>query len=340
MFPLVRYAVELRPEFFERLRPEPEQALASDVYAVHDASAFQYSKMLGDLERVKSLANHERAPTGPPSLRFRVGMAHREGNRVATADRLRIRKGSFVCIRVHSWFAKSENDRYLPKKMSLNFEPRVMRVLEEIERFGLSHDSTQTDRKQKMLNLERSTAELIHILLLSSGRKRVLEIGTSNGFSAIIVGATLQSIDGAVPLTTIERDPIKVGGARRNIEHAKLSFIVQVIQGSATEVINELTGPFDCVFFDADRVSAPEQLRLLLPKLEPDVLLLADNVLSHPQEVQAYIDAVAQLPGFVAATVPVGKGLHIAYRREETIWSNRPGVPEVWSTEQHDSDKF
>jgi predicted O-methyltransferase YrrM len=212
------------------------------------------------------------------------------------------------------------------QKMSLNFEPRVMHVLEEIERFGLSHDPTQTDRKQKMLNLERSTAELIHILLLSSGRKRVLEIGTSNGFSAIIIGATLQSMDGAVPLTTIERDPLKVAGARKNIQHADLSFVVQVIQGSATQVVNELAGPFDCVFFDADRVSALEQLQILLPKLESDVLLLADNILSHPQEVEAYIDAVAQLPGFVVTTVPIGKGLHIAYRREETISRQPLGV--------------
>src|SRR5208282_2944387 len=93
--------------------------------------------------------------------------------------------------------------------MSLKFNPRVLRVLDEIERFGLSYDSVQTDRQLKMLNLERSTAELIHVLLLSSARKRVLEIGTSNGFSAIVIGAALQVIDGAVPLTTIERDPAK-----------------------------------------------------------------------------------------------------------------------------------
>jgi predicted O-methyltransferase YrrM len=202
--------------------------------------------------------------------------------------------------------------------MSLNFNPKVTRVLNEIERFGLSHDRVQADRKQKMLNLERSTAELIHILLLSSGRKHVLEIGTSNGFSAIVIGATLQSIEGAVPLTTIELDPLKVAGARTNIAHANLSFIVQVIQGSATEVVNELAGPFDCVFFDADRLSASEQLQILLPKLESDVLLLADNVLSHPQEVDAYVAAVEQLPGFVSITAPVGKGLHVAHRREET----------------------
>jgi predicted O-methyltransferase YrrM len=71
--------------------------------------------------------------------------------------------------------------------MSLNFNSRVLRVLDEIERFGLSHDPLQTDRQLKMLNLERSTAELIHLLLLSSARKRVLEIGTSNGLVRLLL---------------------------------------------------------------------------------------------------------------------------------------------------------
>ena len=200
--------------------------------------------------------------------------------------------------------------------MSVNFNPRVARVLDEIEQFGVSHDPTQTDRQLKMLNLERPTAELIHVLLLSSARKKVQEIGTSNGFSAIVIAATLEAIEGAVPLTTIERDPVKASGARRNIAQANLGCMVQVIQGSATEVVHDLAGPFDCVFFDADRLSAREQLQILLPKLAPNVLLLADNVLSHLQEIADYIAEVGQLPGFVSVTVPIGKGLHVAYRQK------------------------
>jgi predicted O-methyltransferase YrrM len=87
------------------------------------------------------------------------------------------------------------------------------------------------------------------------------------------------------------------------------------MEGNATEVVAGLRGPFDCVFFDADRVSAPSQLRLLLPKLRDDVLLLADNALSHPDEISAYKTFVEQLPGFICTLTPVGKGLHIAWRR-------------------------
>jgi predicted O-methyltransferase YrrM len=76
-----------------------------------------------------------------------------------------------------------------------------------------------------------------------------------------------------------------------------------------------LEGPFDCVFFDADRISAPRQLDVLMPKLQADVLLLADNVLSHPEEISGYLSAVSGLADFSSVTVPVGKGLNIAYRQ-------------------------
>jgi predicted O-methyltransferase YrrM len=61
-------------------------------------------------------------------------------------------------------------------------------------------------------------------------------------------------------------------------------------------------------------VSAPAQLDLLVPKLAPDVMILADNVLSHPQEVAGYLEALEELPGFDRMVIPVGKGLSIAYR--------------------------
>ncbi len=75
-----------------------------------------------------------------------------------------------------------------------------------------------------------------------------------------------------------------------------------------------MAGPVDLVLFDADRVSAPRQLALLLPKLSPRVTVMHDNALSNPGELAAYLAAVAALPGFVHTVVPVGKGLSVASR--------------------------
>ncbi len=192
--------------------------------------------------------------------------------------------------------------------------PSLTDLLDELAREGAVHDEQQAEHRKKRLNLEKETARLVHFLLVYGQRKRVLEIGTSNGYSALWIADALSSIPGAEPLITIERDPEKAEQARGNLARAGLERWVDCRVGEASEMAATLAGPFDAVFFDADRVSAPEQLRILLPKLEPGVLLLADNAHSHPEEIAAYIAAVESLPDFRSMVAPVGKGLHIAYR--------------------------
>ena len=188
------------------------------------------------------------------------------------------------------------------------------RLLGVLEIEGQRNDAQEKDRKKKFLNLERPTAELIYVLLQASRRKRVLEIGTSNGYSAIWIAAALKHCEDA-RFISIEILPEKLALARKNLARAGFEHELDLMEGHATDVVARLSGPFDCVFFDADRVSAPSQLQLLLPKLSDDVLLLADNALSHPEEISAYKDVVEKLPGFICTLTPVGKGLHIAWRR-------------------------
>ncbi len=188
-------------------------------------------------------------------------------------------------------------------------------VLARLAEFERDNDAGQQDRARKMLNLERETAEFLHLLVRATNRKQVLEIGTSNGVSAIWIASALQGSADAQPLVTIERDSGKQAQAAENIRLAGLREHVRLRLGDATEVAGSLLGPFDCVFFDADRVSAPGQLAILLPKLAPDCLLLADNALSHPGELAGYRAMIEQLPGFNSLLVPIGKGLHLAHRK-------------------------
>jgi len=187
-------------------------------------------------------------------------------------------------------------------------------LLRELEITGERNDAQETDRKKKFLNLERPTAELLYLLLGISGSKNVLEIGTSNGYSTIWIAAALGHLADA-RFISVEILPEKLALARKNLARAGLEQRVELNEGDATDVVARLEGLFDCVFFDADRLSAPSQLRLLLPKLSDEVLLLADNALSHPEEISAYRKMVEGLPNFVGTLTPVGKGLHIAWRR-------------------------
>ncbi len=182
---------------------------------------------------------------------------------------------------------------------------------------GQRHDAQEQEHSRKLLNLEPETAQLLHILLRSSRRTRLLEIGTSNGYSTIWLASAVSAMGGRV--MSIERDAQKQALADEHLRQIGLREVVDLICGDGTEIIAGLPGPFDCVFFDADRFSAPAQLSQLLPKLTPDVLLLADNVLSHPTEIAGYLQALEALPHFERVIVPIGKGLSVAYRaaREE-----------------------
>lgn len=189
-------------------------------------------------------------------------------------------------------------------------KPEVRRLLAELEQQGQAHDARETDHSRRMLNLEPPTAELVSILAQSSRARNVLEIGTSNGYSTIWLAASVAPSGGRV--TSIDRNPEKHRMARENLNQAGLLESVDLRTGDATDVIAALPGPFDLVFFDADRTSAPKQLELILPKLARPALILADNALSHPEQIAGYLAAIHNL-NFQHVVVPVGKGLSIAY---------------------------
>lgn len=195
-------------------------------------------------------------------------------------------------------------------------EADIRAFLAELYEMGRQNDTREQERSKKMLNLEPETAQFLHILLRSSRRTRLLEIGTSNGYSTIWLAWALSANGGRV--ISIDRDAHKQALADANLRHAGLREGVDLKSGDATEIVASLSGPFDCVFFDADRYSAPAQLALLVPKLTPDALVLADNVYSHPNEIAAYLQALEALPHFDRVVVPIGKGLSIAYRSAES----------------------
>jgi predicted O-methyltransferase YrrM len=190
-------------------------------------------------------------------------------------------------------------------------DANIRKLLERLEAEGLKHDSTETQHSRKLLNLEPPTAEVVAILLRIAQVRNVLEIGTSNGYSTIWLAATVGPQGGRV--TSVDRDPQKHAMAGENLAAADLLQYVDLHLGDATEVVTRLAGPFDCILFDADRVSAPQQLDLLLPKLSRPALLLADNAISHPDQIGGYLVRVEEIDHISHTIIQVGKGLSVAY---------------------------
>jgi predicted O-methyltransferase YrrM len=198
------------------------------------------------------------------------------------------------------------------QEFKIAMDQQLRQLLRELEERGRENDARATERSRMMLNLEPASAQLVSILVRASGVTRALEVGTSNGYSTIWLAWSLKPAGGRI--ISLDRNPEKHVLARENLRRAGFLDIVELRTGDATEVVRGLAGPFDLVFLDADRRKFPEIMEALLPKIASRAVVIADNVHSHPEEIAGYLKLISSLPDFEHTTVPIGKGLSIAYR--------------------------
>jgi caffeoyl-CoA O-methyltransferase len=117
---------------------------------------------------------------------------------------------------------------------------------------------------------------LLEVLVFASGARRVLEIGTYSGYSALSMARGLPT-DGRID--TCEIDPLRAEFARRYIQRSPYADRITVHVGPAGETIERLDGPFDLVFVDADKTGYDAYYEAVLPKLTLRGLIVFDNTL-------------------------------------------------------------
>jgi len=188
----------------------------------------------------------------------------------------------------------------------------LLEFLDELAQFGEDNDARETARPRRMLNITSDTGRLLWVLVRATGATRILEVGTSNAFSTIWLADAARSTGGRV--TTLELNPDKIAMARANLDIAGLAGLVDIIEGRAAETLPAIPGPFDLVFLDADRPSYLTYLELVVPKLRQGGMLIADNITSHAQELEAYVGRVQSHPQLFSVSVPIGNGEEIAVK--------------------------
>jgi caffeoyl-CoA O-methyltransferase len=130
------------------------------------------------------------------------------------------------------------------------------------------------------INVSPVLGKFLFMLAKLIRARRILEIGTLAGYSAVWLGRALPQ-DGC--MITLEIDPLHAKIARRNLARAKLLGPVEVREGAATELLAGLAAageaPFDLIFIDADKESYTDYLELTLKLSRPGTLIAADNVI-------------------------------------------------------------
>jgi predicted O-methyltransferase YrrM len=186
-------------------------------------------------------------------------------------------------------------------------------LLSELERFGEANDKATTERPRRMLNITRDTGEFLAVLVQATAARRVLEIGTSNGYSTLWLANAARAMGGAV--TTVELSDYKVGLARQNFSRSGLAASITLVQDDAGRVLERaVDASFDLIFLDAERPEYPGWWPHLKRVLRPGGLLVVDNATSHPEQMAPFVALVKADADFTTSLVPVGNGEFLAVK--------------------------
>ena len=176
---------------------------------------------------------------------------------------------------------------------------------------GREHDERHTERLARWRNVEPETAELLGVLVRAKRARRVLEIGTSNGYSTIWLADATETTGGTV--LSIEIEPSRTALARENLARVGLEDRVELKTEDAVQTLRALPDhAFELTFLDAERPHYVGYWHDLIRTLAPGGLLAVDNAISHANELvdfRAVVDADARV---TQALVPIGAGLLLA----------------------------
>jgi predicted O-methyltransferase YrrM len=189
-------------------------------------------------------------------------------------------------------------------------DSRVRSVLARLE------EEDQAERAQGLPQAVRAravaptTGRFLFSLVAPQAGCDVLEIGGSRGFSTIWLAAGARILGGQV--TSLELDPAKCAAWRLNVADAGLEEWAELIEGDAFDTLRRVDGAFDLVFLDAEKEDYEALFALARQHVEAGALIVADNILSHPDPLAGYARRRQSDPTLSSVTVPLDRGLELS----------------------------
>lgn len=191
------------------------------------------------------------------------------------------------------------------------FDETTENILHELEK-------TRTD----FWNLDRQSANLLNTLIKINNSKRVLEIGTSNGYSGIWILKALSETKGK--LTTIEFWEKRQSVARKNFEaccpdvevEPKIGSAIVILEDILEEIKQGKREKFDFVFIDANKKEYISYFKLIDEMLENNAIILADNILSHYEKVEDYVNLLFNRKDYQSQILELGTGMMLSRKNK------------------------
>jgi predicted O-methyltransferase YrrM len=196
---------------------------------------------------------------------------------------------------------ESSQDLTRPALAASDAEKRILAVLDDV------------DRGERFANVSQTDGRFLRQMTEAVGAKRVVELGTSTGYSGLWFALALRTTGGH--LYTHEIDPERAKIARENFAAAGVADLVTIIEGDAHEKVSQHKEPIDVLFLDADKEGYIDYLEKLLPLVRPGGLILAHNMRRPPPDPR-YIEAITTNPELESTFVLMdGAGIGVTLKK-------------------------
>ncbi len=170
-------------------------------------------------------------------------------------------------------------------------------------------------RDQFLLPVGLEAGRFLHALILARRPQRILELGTSYGYSTLFLADAASAV--GAQLVTMELADYKQAHAREQLTKAGLAQVVDFRCGDALEMLAADPGPWDFVLLDIWKDLYLPCFDAFYPKLSEEAIIISDNMIEPEMaraDVRLYRDAVRGKPDLETALLPVGSGMELTVR--------------------------
>lgn len=188
----------------------------------------------------------------------------------------------------------------------------VLDVMHELEARDEQDRDDGTPHLERLRQITRDTGRFIALWAAAAPAGAVIEIGTSAGYSALWLSQACR-INGRT-LTTFEILPEKARLARVTFARTNVTDVVHLVEGDVLDHVDEI-GDVGFCFLDAEKDVYESCYDLIVPKMVPGAVLIADNATSHRDDLQTMLDRVLADDRVDAMIATVGKGELVCRRR-------------------------
>ena len=195
------------------------------------------------------------------------------------------------------------------------FSEYEQRVTQERSKAAALGGAFHQHRDEFLLSVGPEVGWFLHSLIIGRRPSRVLELGTSYGYSTLFLADAVKQIGGR--LTTMDVAAYKQASARSMLERAGISDVVEFRLGDAVAMIQEDPGQFDFVLLDIWKDLYVPCLDAIYPKLSDEGMIAADNMIdpvTARPEARKYRDAVRALPNMQSTLFPIGQGIELSVK--------------------------